>query len=180
VTWARHQPRSLSSSYGFDGQCGGAAPPRNRSEGQATQLSGRPGKKSGRRWRFCFPVFHCTEHRVSWIFGANLFSGWRDETEEEQREKYKLIEDFERVEPLWPDNAHVVFSSRAMTCEETPRTVKQMADDLKNIAAEVALAGERYDHSALPRCAVRLRRIADMFMREMEDAGLVVDGNIPF
>jgi hypothetical protein len=114
-------------------------------------------------------VFYCTEHRVSWIFGANLFSGWRDETEEEQREKYKLIEDFERVEPLWPDNAHVVFSSRAMTGEETPRTVKQMADD-----------GERYDHSALPRCAVRLRRIADMFMREMEDAGLVVDGNIPF
>ena len=100
-------------------------------------------------------VFYCTEHRVSWIFGANLFSGWRDETEEEQREKYKLIEDFERVEPLWPDNAHVVFSSRAMTSEEPPRTVKQMADDLKNIAAEVALAGERYDHSALPRCAVR-------------------------
>jgi hypothetical protein len=55
-----------------------------------------------------------------------------------------------------------------------------MADDLKTIAAEVALAGERHDHSALPRCAVNLRRIADRLMREMEDAGLVADGDIPF
>ena len=61
-----------------------------------------------------------------------------------------------------------------------PRTVKQMADDLKDMAAEVALAGERHDHSALPRCAVRLRRIADRFMREMEDVGLASDGDIPF
>jgi hypothetical protein len=55
-------------------------------------------------------VFYCREHKVSWIFGANMFSSWKDETEEEQREKYKLIEDFERVEPLWPENANVVFS----------------------------------------------------------------------
>jgi hypothetical protein len=41
-----------------------------------------------------------------------MFSSWKDETEEEQREKYKLIEDFERVEPLWPDDAHVVGAAR--------------------------------------------------------------------
>jgi hypothetical protein len=58
-------------------------------------------------------VFYCLEHRVSWIFGANIFSGWREETEAEQREKYKLIESFERVEPLWPENAHVVFGPPA-------------------------------------------------------------------
>jgi hypothetical protein len=57
-------------------------------------------------------VFYCREHKVSWIFGANMFSSWKDETEEEQREKYKLIEDFERVEPLWPDDAHVVGAAR--------------------------------------------------------------------
>jgi hypothetical protein len=55
-----------------------------------------------------------------------------------------------------------------------------MADDLKDMAAEVALAGERHDHSALPRCAISLRRIADRFMREMEDVGLASDGDIPF
>jgi hypothetical protein len=57
-------------------------------------------------------VFYCREHKVSWIFGANLFDSWKDETEDEQREKYKLIEGFERVEPIWPEYAHVVFSNR--------------------------------------------------------------------
>jgi hypothetical protein len=108
------------------------------------------------------------------IFGANPFSSWRDETQAEQRD---------RVEPLWSDDAHhfvFVFNSRAITADATPRTVKQMADDLKDIAAEVALAGERHDHSALPRCAVSLRRFADRLMREMKDVGLASDGDTPF
>lgn len=58
--------------------------------------------------------------------------------------------------------------------------MKQMAGDLKAIAAEVALAGERRDHSALPRCAVNLRRVAERLMREMKDVGLPPDGDIPF
>jgi hypothetical protein len=49
-------------------------------------------------------VFYCEEHRVTWIYGSNIFSGWRDETEAGQRERYKVIEGFERVEPLWPDD----------------------------------------------------------------------------
>ena len=53
--------------------------------------------------------------------------------------------------------------------------VKQVADDLKAIAAELALAGERYDPSQLPRCAASLRRIADRLIRTMEDEGLVAD-----
>jgi hypothetical protein len=111
---------------------------------------------------------------LPWIFGANPFSSWRDEAEAEQRE---------RVEPLWSDDAHhfvFVFDSRAIPDDARPRTVKQMADDLKAIAAEVALAGERHDQSALPRCAVSLRRIADGLMREMKDVGLASDGDTPF
>ncbi len=46
-------------------------------------------------------VFYCDEHKVSWIAGANLFSGWRDETEEEQRKKYKHIETHKRDPHLW-------------------------------------------------------------------------------
>jgi hypothetical protein len=110
---------------------------------------------------------------LPWIFGANPFSSWRDETEAEQRE---------RVEPLWSDDAHhfvFVFSRRDIFDDASPRTVKQMAGDLKDITAEVALAGERRDHSALPRCAVNLRRIADRLMREMKDVGLGADGD-PF
>ena len=91
-------------------------------------------------------MFYCLEHRVSWIYGANIFGSWRQETEAEQIEKYKLIEGFERVEPLWPEDAHVAFS-RPTTDEASPRMVKQMAEELKAIAAELALAGERHDHS---------------------------------
>jgi hypothetical protein len=46
--------------------------------------------------------FFCLEHRVVWCAGSNLFSSWHGETEAEQREKHKLIEDFEQVEPIYP------------------------------------------------------------------------------
>jgi hypothetical protein len=41
--------------------------------------------------------FVCHEHKVMWTIGTNLFSGWRDETEAEQREKWRRIEDYEQV-----------------------------------------------------------------------------------
>jgi hypothetical protein len=68
------------------------------------------GKNDGYRNAGRTHVFFCREHRCSWIVGANLFSDWKDESEEEQSRKYREIEDFARVEPLWPDTAHVVFS----------------------------------------------------------------------
>jgi hypothetical protein len=58
-----------------------------------------------------------------------------------------------------------------------PPGLKQMAEDLKAISAELALAGERHDHSQLPRCAAGLRRIADRLIREVEGAGLVASTN---
>jgi hypothetical protein len=32
--------------------------------------------------------FLCDEHKVKWLVGANLFSSWRHETEEEQWQAY--------------------------------------------------------------------------------------------
>jgi hypothetical protein len=63
-------------------------------------------------------VFFCAEHRVSWIFGANLFSSCHEETEQEQREKYKRIEGFERVEPLWADDTGMTDAEPFTLIEE--------------------------------------------------------------
>jgi hypothetical protein len=56
-------------------------------------------------------IFFCREHRTRWIIGANLFSSWRDETEDEQRALYDQLEmgKFEEVEPhccpIWSEAA---------------------------------------------------------------------------
>jgi hypothetical protein len=46
--------------------------------------------------------FFCKKHRVKWCAGSNLFSSWRDETEEEQRRVYEEIGlgEFEEIKPL--------------------------------------------------------------------------------
>ena len=38
--------------------------------------------------------FHCREHKIAWDIGANLFSSWRDESEEVWKENAKLLEEF--------------------------------------------------------------------------------------
>ena len=45
--------------------------------------------------------FFCKEHKTRWWAGSNMLSGWRDETEDEQRQKYNEIGlgEFEKVEP---------------------------------------------------------------------------------
>jgi hypothetical protein len=46
--------------------------------------------------------FFCKEHKTAWLVGSNLFSDWRRETEEEQREKWDAVglDTFEDVDPL--------------------------------------------------------------------------------
>lgn len=41
----------------------------------------------------------CHTHRMSWLLGSNLFSSWRNETEAEQRERFREIEDYEDLTP---------------------------------------------------------------------------------
>jgi hypothetical protein len=47
-------------------------------------------------------VFICREHKVCWTIGSNIFSSWKEQTEEEQRRIWNEIglEDFTEVEPL--------------------------------------------------------------------------------
>lgn len=47
-------------------------------------------------------VFFCDEHKTRWTVGSNLFSSWRDETEEEQREAWdsRGLEFYREVEPV--------------------------------------------------------------------------------
>src|SRR5262249_53662843 len=46
-------------------------------------------------------VFYCKEHKKAWNVGSNLFSGWADQTEEEQRRIWDKIglDQFEEVAP---------------------------------------------------------------------------------
>lgn len=46
--------------------------------------------------------FFCSTHETKWCIGSNLFSSWRNETEEEQRRAYAKIGlgEFTEVEPL--------------------------------------------------------------------------------
>jgi hypothetical protein len=49
--------------------------------------------------------FVCHEHRVRWWVGSNLFSAWREETENEQRHAYEVEPGwgfYEDVDPLPP------------------------------------------------------------------------------
>lgn len=67
--------------------------------GGCPQCGGNDGYVNAGRTHVCF----CLAHRVSWIAGANIFSDWRHETEAEQRERYKIIEGFERIECAVPE-----------------------------------------------------------------------------
>jgi hypothetical protein len=47
--------------------------------------------------------FVCDAHRVRWCIGSNLFSSWRDETEDEQRRAWERVDDYAEVKPVYPD-----------------------------------------------------------------------------
>jgi hypothetical protein len=48
--------------------------------------------------------FRCDEHKMKWCTCANIFSSWREETEEQQRERYYGlgIDTYKMVEPFHP------------------------------------------------------------------------------
>lgn len=60
--------------------------------------------------------FICHQHQVRWCEGSNLFSGWREETEEDWRRNWEEIKDYQSVNgPEWdpPDP----FSCHIEDCE---------------------------------------------------------------
>ena len=46
-------------------------------------------------------IFFCREHKVRWRVGINLFSSWKDQTEDEQRHIYETVGlgGFAEIEP---------------------------------------------------------------------------------
>jgi hypothetical protein len=46
--------------------------------------------------------FRCDRHKTKWCAGYNLFSGWRDETEEEWQRNADMLAGYETVEPIRP------------------------------------------------------------------------------
>jgi len=68
--------------------------------------------------------FYCSEHKTSWCIGSNLFNDWKDETEEEQRAKWRAVgmEDFADVEPI-PDGTW------SADPEERRREIERFFDD---------------------------------------------------
>jgi hypothetical protein len=53
-------------------------------------------------------VFLCHEHKVKWSGGSNLFSDWRRQTEEEQRQILERlgVEAYTDVVPYLPDDPY--------------------------------------------------------------------------
>jgi hypothetical protein len=76
--------RLLDENYNYFGVC----PDCNKTDGYTNIGAGH--------W------FFCKEHKTRWCIGSNLFSSWRDETEEEQRREYDELDfgSFKDVEPL--------------------------------------------------------------------------------
>jgi hypothetical protein len=56
--------------------------------------------------------FFCDKHRTTWWGGSNMLSSWREETEQEQREKFeaKMFDTYKKVEPYFyprqPDSSY--------------------------------------------------------------------------
>jgi hypothetical protein len=74
-------------------------------------------------------VGYCKEHKKSWLVGSNLFSNWRNETEEEQRCIWADVgmDDFEVVEPYFhpreDDSAEVEAQERRLEAHERRQMV---------------------------------------------------------
>jgi hypothetical protein len=43
--------------------------------------------------------FVCSQHQTRWCAGTNLFSDWKDESEDQQPQAFALIEHFREVSP---------------------------------------------------------------------------------
>jgi len=46
-------------------------------------------------------IFICHEHKTAWIFGDNVFSDWREQTEETFEENKKLLDGYREVKPFF-------------------------------------------------------------------------------
>lgn len=131
------------------------------------------GKNDGYRNAGRSHWFFCTAHKLRWCAGINLFSSWQNETEEEQREKFKLIENYEEVEPIYPDPHHDLVTTAAWHRAQA----RQHLDMAEEIEREHTLDPiEVGIHAA---AAIDRRRNAKARMIVKAKMGALADG-VPF
>lgn len=82
--------------------------------------------------------YYCLEHKKKWSPGANLYSGWRNQSEEEQRRIYDEIglSGFEEVVPLFPKEDPNKMKDKATSLDTARAAIDDMLsqDDLAEVA----------------------------------------------
>ena len=78
----------------------------NHSDGACPDCGGCDGLINFGRTHVCF----CKQHRTRWSPGSNLYSSWRHETEDEQREAAAFMfgadaNEWRDVEPIYPERS---------------------------------------------------------------------------
>jgi hypothetical protein len=97
----------------------------------------------------------CDKHKVKWWIGSNLFSGWRDQTEDEQRKIYNDLA-MDEYREITCEEAHThPLVRRAMladlmekskcTLGELLKEIEWMLDELMKESGEIAEAHESND-----------------------------------
>lgn len=69
--------------------------------------------------------FHCDDHKTMWPIGCNLFSSWKNETDEIWRENWKKFAKYREVDPL-PCNADWLKEHNARAAA---RAAREAGDD---------------------------------------------------
>ena len=87
----------------------------------------------------------CDKHKTKWCIGANLFSSWRDETEDVWRRNSETLAGYANVDPVSPDlsncprcNAQTIHyrSGPQMTTPHDPLCRKPHTDELSPLSDE--------------------------------------------
>lgn len=110
--------------------------------------------------------FYCLKHRVCWCVGSNLFSSWREQTEDEQHEAFNHLEfgTFRKVNGSGPDawerEAYENASRKGLIVDEIRTRLRKLelseleVDQLTTLqAALMRISREAGDGASVPRCS---------------------------
>jgi hypothetical protein len=91
--------------------------------------------------------FVCDEHKVRWLGGSNLFSGWREQTKDEQRRIYneRGIGEYAKIKPYNPQAEYpALFEDqlRVLLLTEVPVGINP-ANILRRVADELDFKSRR-------------------------------------
>ena len=100
--------------------------------------------------------FVCHQHRATWWAGSNLFSAWRDETEDDWRKNEGRMHDYEVVEPIYPEQkfcrrcggniTNGDYGAHSPLCRTDDGTPTELSDEA--VKQAVAILDKRQMHIA--------------------------------